>query len=303
MVFYLKRKKLFLITRDMIGMYGQFHVSRAAAALSYFLTLTVFPLMICLYTMLRRYVTDIDEIIGFLDGIIPAEALDTIADFMLYVTSHSGRGLFIAAIFVMVTSSSAAFRGLYIVFSEMQGKGRFRGIFFFIFSFFFSVVFLIIMYFAAIVIITGDWFLKFVGSHMPMLDVAVAWKWLRFVLLFAVLILVLSGIYGLSAPKGTEKHIMAGALSASVALVAISVLFSCFIGMSTKYSLIYGSLASIIIMMFWLYICAIVIIMGNALNIVLRRMSAESPQPDDRAINTPKKANTIEYPADRIGGG
>ena len=274
-MFCLKRKKLYSVTRNLVEMYAHFHVSRAAAALSYFLTLTVFPLMICLYTMLRRYITDIDDIVRFLQGIVPAETLDTLSDYMVYVTSHSGRGLFIAAIAVMLTSSSAAFRGLHTVFAEMQGKGRYHGIIFFIFSFIFSIVFLVIMYFAAIVIITGDWFLKFVGSYFPILNVSLAWKWLRFVLLFAVLLLVLSGIYGLSAPKGTEKHLLLGAFAASAALVTISVLFSWFIGMSTRYSLIYGSLASIIILMFWLYICAIIIIMGNALNIVVRKMPSK----------------------------
>ena len=270
----LKSKKLYIVTRDMVEIYARFHVPRAAAALSYFLTLTVFPLMICLYTMLRRYITDIDDIVKFLQGIVPAETLDTLADYMVYVTSHSGNGLFIAAIAVMLTSSSAAFRGLHTVFAEMQGKGRYQGIVFFVFSFIFSIVFLVIMYFAAIVIITGDWFLKFVGSYFSLLNVSLAWKWLRFVLLFALLLLVLSGIYGLSAPKGTGKHIMLGAFTASATLVTISVLFSWFIGMSTRYSLIYGSLASIIILMFWLYICAIIIIMGNALNIVVRNMSS-----------------------------
>lgn len=265
-------------------MYARFHVSRSAAALSYFLTMTVFPLMICLYTMLRRYITDVDDIIRFLQGIIPAEALDTFADYMGYVTSHSGNGLFIAAIVVMLTSSSAAFRGLHTVFAEMQGKGRYSGILFIIFSFIFSIVFLVIMYFAAIVIITGDWFLKFVGSQLSILNVSLAWKWLRFVLLFALLLLVLSGIYGLSAPKGTEKHLLLGAFVASAALVTISVLFSWFIGMSTRYSLIYGSLASIIILMFWLYICAIIIIMGNALNIVFRKLLSEKNDNDNDIV-------------------
>lgn len=256
-------------------MYARFHVSRAAAALSYFLTLTVFPLMICLYTMLRTYITDIDDVVAFLRGIVPAEALSTLADYMVYVTSHSGDGLFIAAIVVMVTSSSAAFRGLDTVFAEMQGRGRYRGLVFFLFSFIFSIVFLVIMYFAAIVIITGDWFLKFVGSYVSILNVSLAWKWLRFVLLFALVLLVLMGIYGVSAPKGKGRHLLLGAFAASAALVLVSVLFSWFIGMSTRYSLIYGSLASMIILMFWLYICAIIIIMGNALNIVVRDLPRE----------------------------
>ncbi|MBR6562295.1 MAG: YihY/virulence factor BrkB family protein, partial [Oscillospiraceae bacterium] len=49
----------------------------------------------------------------------------------------------------------------------------------------------------------------------------------------------------------------------------LSVLFSVFVGMSTKYALVYGSLASLIILVLWLYLCCTIVILGCGLNIVL----------------------------------
>ena len=40
-------------------------------------------------------------------------------------------------------------------------------------------------------------------------------------------------------------------------------------GNSTRYNLIYGSLASVIIMLVWLYLCGNILIMGNVVNYVL----------------------------------
>ena len=57
----------------------------------------------------------------------------------------------------------------------------------------------------------------------------------------------------------------------ATALVACSVLFSWFIGMSSRYSLVYGSLASIIIMLVWLYLCGNILIIGNIFNCVWYR--------------------------------
>ena len=57
-----------------------------------------------------------------------------------------------------------------------------------------------------------------------------------------------------------------GALLASAALVLASVLFSWFIGLSSRYSLVYGSLASVIILMVWLYLCGNILILGNCVN-------------------------------------
>ena len=46
------------------------------------------------------------------------------------------------------------------------------------------------------------------------------------------------------------------------ALVACSVLFSWFIDMSSRYSLVYGSLASLIILLVWLYFCGNILLAG-----------------------------------------
>ena len=58
-------------------------------------------------------------------------------------------------------------------------------------------------------------------------------------------------------------------LTAAAALAIASMVFSVLMGNSTRYSLIYGSLASVIIMLVWLYLCGNILIMGNVINYVL----------------------------------
>ena len=45
-------------------------------------------------------------------------------------------------------------------------------------------------------------------------------------------------------------------------MVACSVLFSWFIGLSSRYTLVYGSLASLIILLVWLYFCGNILLLG-----------------------------------------
>ena len=66
-----------------------------------------------------------------------------------------------------------------------------------------------------------------------------------------------------------------GAILATLAMVAVSYVFSAFIGASVKYPMVYGSLASLILLMMWLYFCSLVIYCGAAFNIVLRDMKRE----------------------------
>ena len=50
-----------------------------------------------------------------------------------------------------------------------------------------------------------------------------------------------------------------------------------FISLSTRYSTVYGSLASVIILMLWLYLCGNIVNLGNVLNYVWWRRKQELP--------------------------
>ena len=139
----------------------------------------------------------------------------------------------------------------------------------------FSLVFLAAIYLAAVLIITGKWFLEMIDRHIMFMNISGAWSWARFVLLFLLLFVIVSGVYRLTAPQDEKSRIFPGAASASVALVVVSLVFSAFISASSKYPLVYGSLASLIIMMFWLYICGLIVFIGAALNIALEKQSKE----------------------------
>ena len=65
-----------------------------------------------------------------------------------------------------------------------------------------------------------------------------------------------------------------GALLSTAAMVVVSIVFSVFISASVKYPLVYGSLASVILLMLWLYTVCTVILCGAAFNIVIRDLKA-----------------------------
>ena len=74
------------------------------------------------------------------------------------------------------------------------------------------------------------------------------------------------------APGGDPRPpVPSGAFLPAGALVAATALFSWFIGLSSRYSLVYGSLASVIILLVWLYLCGNILILGNVFNCVWYR--------------------------------
>ena len=265
------------ILREMLRIYLEKRVSRAAAELAYFLILSIFPMLICLNAMLGSMFPSEQNFIDIAEGLIPAGTLNILSEYIGYISSNSSSAMVTAGIMLMATTAAAVFRSIHSIMGEIQGKPRYKGPFSLAVSFIFAMVFLGVMYFGVVVVFAGNWFLTFLSEHF-WIGVSDAWAWLRFIMLFLILFVIIGGVYRLTEPKGIGEHLFAGTFMASISLVVISICFSWFIGLSSRYPLVYGSLASMIILMAWLYLCGNILIMGNVLNYVLRRSSEEGRQ-------------------------
>lgn len=265
----MKLKRAHKFCRELAETAAGHHIPMAAAGLSYFLMLSVFPMLICLYSMLGSLFPQRGEILRFLGGLLPEDALQIVLDYLGYVSSHLSRSMLFLALIVMASASSTVFRIIDREMGELWGSRRFTGFFSWLFSFCFSLIFLAAIYFSVLLVVSGKWFLDFADRHIMFMNISDSWRWWRFVLLFLLLLALLSGVYKITSPRGRVLRLLPGAAAAAAALVAVSILFSAFIGASVKYPLIYGSLASVFVMMFWLYICGEILFYGGVLNVVL----------------------------------
>lgn len=269
------------IGRMMFGIFMDNNILRAAASLSYFLTLSIFPTMICVYHMLGNLAPPTEEVKVFLDGLLPESTADTILSFLRYVSTNQSTAMLFAALIVLGTCASSAFRCVDNVTVEMRGVSRYTsGLLAFVFSVVYSLLLVAALYLAAIFILTGKWFLEIIDRQLMFMNISDTWSWARFILLGLLLFAMLSWLYRVTAPrpadrKGRSIRLLPGAVVAAVALLIVSMVFSGVIGVSAQYPLVYGSIASLALMMFWLYICGIIVFMGNALNVTLERLDAE----------------------------
>ena len=60
---------------EVVLAYGRTGVSRSAAALSYFLILTLFPLLMCINYFIGLFHLDLEQLVRGLDQVLPDEAL------------------------------------------------------------------------------------------------------------------------------------------------------------------------------------------------------------------------------------
>ena len=274
------KRQLNIIER-IAEIYAEKRIPRASAALSYYLTMTFFPLIICLYTMLGSSYDRVVLMLDFIRGFISAETSGYVEDFLRYVAENNNKAMMFGSLAILVTSSSAAIRSLQATIGEMQGQQRFQGLLGFAFSIVFSLLFLAAVYFGVLVMLTGGELIDLLNSYLPLIDISDSWSYLRFILLGGIEFAVVWGVYWVSVNRDDVYPTWPGAIAPSVMLVAVSMAFSKFIGASTKYPLVYGSLASVILLMLWLYTCCIVILCGAAYNVALRDMNRNQLQPKE----------------------
>ena len=262
--------KIVCFVKNFIRIYTDTQVTIASAALSYYFTMTFFPLIICLYTMLGNSYDQAMRIVQFLKSFASEEAIDLISDFLVYVASNNSPAMMVAGLAVLVTSASAASRSIQTTIGRMQGGVKFKAFMYFAFSIIFSLVFLAAIYFAMLVMLTGRQFITTVNKLLPFIDISHSWNWMRFLVMGGIFFVLVWGVYETAKRNCDEYSTFPGTVVTTVALVAESLLFSVFIGRSAKYPLVYGSLASLILLMLWLYSCCLIIYVGAAVNIALR---------------------------------
>ena len=117
---------------------------------------------------------------------------------------------------------------------------------------------------SVIVVVTGQRTLAAVAQRFPFWDhVLNLWSWTRYVLLFSIFFLFILAVLNMAAPFGTPRlPVLLSSLVSALALVVSSAVFSWFISMSSRYSLVYGSLVSLIILLIWLYLCGQILFIG-----------------------------------------
>lgn len=259
--------------RDIMDVYFDRRVSRSAAELAYFLILSFFPILICVNAFVGMLHLDVNMVLDAASNVVPRESLSVLADYIDYITaigSGQSNGMLIAGLTMTLFSASAAFRALMNIMDDIYERKSYNGLGQLIASVVFSILFLVTIYLSMVVLLTGSWFFHLVVGRFAWVSHLLGnWQWMRFLILFCLVMVFVLLVYRMVAPRGApHPPILSGGILASVALVAASMLFSWFIGMSSRYALVYGSLASVIILLIWLYLCGNILILGNVINYV-----------------------------------
>ena len=274
---WLKRARNFILR--VWTLFSRHNIPRAAAAMTYFFLMSLFPLLLCVNAVVSRFDVDMAQLLSMLRRVLPHQAVALVGDYFHYLSAVPPVALWIGIPTVLI-AASAGLRVLLDTMSELYGLPRSVGLRRIVVSLVFCLLFLLTLCFAVIVVLTGERPLQFLADVLARLlgdnsrvlvqvaAVSRLWAWLRYLLLFCFVGLLVLTIYRLGLPRGQAKagSVTINALLSAATMVLVSSLFSRFIDMSANYSLLYGSLASIIVLLLWLYLCGTILLLGAVAN-------------------------------------
>lgn len=257
---------------ELLEVYFGARVARAGAQFAYCLAMSLFPMLIVISAAVSMIPVEDQLLLGQFVALLPDQAQGLVKDYLTYIQSNRSLSLMIGGVIMTLVASSAAAQGLVDIFSEIFGHRIRVGIWEGLFSLALSLLLPLMIYGALLIVLLGDWLL---GLVKFLLDVPVlnhGWHLAQWLLPLVITFLVLSTVYWLTGPNHRcGKRIFPGALAGAAALVGATKLFSAFMSVSTRYTVIYGSLASVIILLLWLFLCGNIIILGNVVNFLWTR--------------------------------
>ena len=99
--------------------YNRLGVARSAAALSYFLILTLFPLLVCVNYIIGLFHMDLEQLLLTLEQLLPGDVLQVTGDYLTYVAGIQSPALLWASLFTILVSASAGLRTLFHTMDDL----------------------------------------------------------------------------------------------------------------------------------------------------------------------------------------
>ena len=275
----LPRNRLLRGSCLMARRYLRHNVGIQSAALAFYLLFTLFPFLIFISALLGLLRLDVEAILVWLGQLLPREVVDLAEMYLLHVTENSSPQLLLFGLFFSIYFPMRAANSLMRAVRTAYHLGPPRRPIVHTFkSFLYTVVLILVIAVTMTLLSVTDAALHYAMVHFGLPAAAAAlWNRLRFPVVAAVAFFAIFGLYALSQDSRQPwRNIWPGALCALGAWMGMSLLYTLYVENFANYSLVYGSIGTVIVVLIWLYASAVVLIMGAELNGTLMALRKDS---------------------------
>lgn len=244
-----------------------------AANASFFLILSVFPVLVVLLALMRYTGMQVETFTDLIAEVVPGALMPMVNRLVLsaYVNS-SGTVLSISAVAALWSASRGMYSflmGLNAIYEVKENRGYIRTR---LISMGYTFAFLLVLLLTLVLHVFGADLLQMLAALpipaflLNLLDLRVFLLLILQTALFCTMFMVLPN------ERNRLGESLPGALLASVGWQVFTNLYSVYSQKFTSYASIYGSVYVVALGMLWLYFCICIVFYGGVLNKTLRKL-------------------------------
>jgi membrane protein len=244
-------------------------IAGLAAQIAYYFLLSLFPLLIFVFSLLPYLPVDQGDLLGVIGDFAPGETMKMIEENLSEIMSNRHGGLLSISIIATIWSASNGMNAIVKSLNRAYDVDETRS---FIVIRLMSIVLtlgMIVVFVVALLLpVFGKQIGLFLFSQFGYSEQFMAiWNGIRWAISPLILFIVFVGLYYFAPSKKIRcLSAIPGAVFATVGWVLASLAFSFYVGSFGNYSATYGSIGGIIVLMIWFYLTGIIIMIGGEIN-------------------------------------
>ena len=249
-----------------------------AAKLSYYFLLALFPLMLVLMTLLGYFAEAGSELrvtlISYLGTVMPSSAITLVHTTLDEISEARGGGKIslglLAALWAASNGMGAISETLNAAYGVKETRSWWKVR---LVAVLLTIALSILIVIALVIVLYGGHIGERVAVYFGMGEAfTIVWKILQWPIALSFLLIAFNLIYNFGpAIKLRNRWCMFGTLTAVILWLLVSFGFRLYLHFFDSYSVTYGSLGAVIILMLWFYFTGLAILLGGEINSELER--------------------------------
>ena len=243
-----------------------------AANASFFLILSIFPVLVLLLALVRYTGLQVETLTDLISAVVPSALMPMVNRLVLsaYVNS-TGTVLSVSAVAALWSASRGMYSfvmGLNAIYEVRENRGYLRTR---LLSMGYTFAFLVVLMLTLVLHVFGGGLLRLLEG-LPIPEFLMSLLDLRVFLLLVLQTFLFCGMFTvLPNERNRVGESLPGALLASIGWQIFTNLYSVYSQKFTAYASIYGSVYVVALGMLWLYFCICIVFYGGVLNKILRK--------------------------------
>lgn len=250
------------------------NIGKNAASLSYYLIFSLFPLLIFVSNFMGLLNLDVYSVTEVLKQILPNDVVLIIESYLDYVSDNSSSTLLwfslVFSIWFPMRTAKGLMSDVRLAYNLEKPK---RPIIYMLKQFLYTLILLIVIVLTIFLSFTEKNILSIIKELLPVdvfqlsehfIDI---WQYLRFVPIAVLMLVAVGSLYAVSLERKIPfRSMIPGIFTAFVLWFVISICFTFYVENFANYSVIYGTLGAVMVLLIWLYMTAFVLITGAEIN-------------------------------------